>query len=61
MSFAHTNRTYKYDIAFFLNKLQVEQVFNLNPVDFFGPGPVKMIHGFYDRELRASSKINLHF
>ena len=46
MRFAQPNTTKKNDIAFFINELESEQVFYLELVDFFGPGPLELFKRF---------------
>jgi len=50
MGFAEANATEKDNVGLFFDKLHPEDVLNLETIDFLGPGPVKLIQGFDDRE-----------
>jgi hypothetical protein len=40
VGFSQTHAAKEYNVGFFFDKLQPEDVLNLKAVDFFGPGPI---------------------
>ncbi len=52
MGLSQPHATDKNNVAFVVNELQSEQVLNLGPVNFFGPGPIELIQCLDDREPR---------
>jgi hypothetical protein len=50
MGFSETHSAEEDDIGFVLDKVEPEEILDLEPIDFFGPGPVELIQGFDERE-----------
>ncbi len=54
MRFSQSNVAKKNHIAFFIDEAESEQVFDLQLVDFFRPGPLELLKCFNLRKARGA-------
>jgi hypothetical protein len=50
MGFSEPYAAEEDDVGLVFDKVEPEEILDLEPIDFFGPGPVELIQGFDERE-----------